>query len=83
MGKPLVEIVEREGNAIKIANIGGEIVYSVTEAARQIGVNRVTPYRWIEDGKVKGHYQDPMNNRLYIPAKVVEKLRPENRFIPL
>lgn len=68
--------------SIKINN---EKYYSLTEAAKRIGVSRMTVYRWIKRGiKIDGQklnvVRDRTSGQLYLAEGSVTELLPENRF---
>ena len=81
MVKPLVKIIEREGNKPKIIEIAGQRYYSIAETARQAKVARYTIVNWYNGGKITGLIQDQYSRQLYVPQNVVKQLRPANRFI--
>ena len=60
-------------------HIGHDIFYSVPEAAKRIGVSRMTMLRWVTRGiKLDGIkvivLRDPISNRYYIAEESVRKL---------
>jgi negative regulator of replication initiation len=86
----LTNIIEREGNKLKIIEVDGERYHSTVYAAKQIGVSRATLLRWMKMGEID--YQggeklilnaivDPMSGHKYLKETDVEKLKPENRFM--
>lgn len=66
--------------------IGNEIYYSVPEAAGELGVSRVTMFRWatgtvrVKGAKIKV-LRDPISSHYYISQDSVAKLA--KRFVPV
>jgi excisionase family DNA binding protein len=48
-----------------------ESLYSTSEVAKRLGINRVTMYRWVQKGVVKAY---KIGKRLKIPISEVERL---------
>ncbi|RJP56392.1 MAG: DNA-binding protein [Deltaproteobacteria bacterium] len=48
-----------------------ELFYSTSEVADLFGINRVTIYRWVKEGKVKAY---KIGKHIKIPVSEVERL---------
>ena len=81
MVEPLAKIIKRE--EVKTKLIEGEVCLSLLVAAKFMGISRMTAYRWYKKGIYERYYIDKINGYAYIPIKVVENLRPENRMIEI
>ena len=53
-------------------NVESKDVMSVTSASKELGVNRVTVYRWVASGRLFGV---KFADTLYIPVKEVARLK--------
>ena len=67
-------------------NINKEMYYSVPEAAQQVGVSRMTMFRWITQGVPKNDIvlkvlKDPISNHYYIAEETVSQLATRFRLV--
>ncbi len=63
----------------KLKQVFGKEFYSVPEAAKCLGVSRMTVLRWVSDeqhpmhGKVRG-FKHPLTNHYYLDIKTIDRL---------
>jgi len=60
-------------NAALPDNLKPEGRYGMTEAAKMLGIDRATLYRWAKSGKIRisGYFQ--VNGRAYIKGKEINR----------